>query len=283
MDQDQISALLEKAGLGRVSGDIKKIQQAAVRLVSQAAGSQPLKAAVSRLGGLPDLPQEIAWPLLNGVPQSFIAQIRLEEIKPFISNADIPSSGMLYFFYDAHQETYGEKPADRGGWQVIYYAGDAGRLVQCSAPSGLPADASFQTCSVSFLSEITFPGTPEIFLLDYNWTDDERARYDDFVYNFPSPQDRAAIHNRLLGHPDTIQDDMHIQCALMANGVSSIDDPRADALAKTALDWQLLLQVDSDEHAGMKWASAGKLYFWIEREKLAAQHFENTWLVLQSD
>jgi uncharacterized protein YwqG len=283
MDQDQISALLEKAGLGRVSGDIEKIQQAAVRLVSQTAGSQPLKAAVSRLGGLPDLPQEIAWPLLNGVPQSFIAQIRLEEIKPFISNADIPSSGMLYFFYDAHQETYGEKPADRGGWQVIYYAGDAGRLVQRSAPSGLPADASFQTCSVSFLSEITFPGTPEIFLLDYNWTDDERARYDDFVYNFPSPQDRAAIHNRLLGHPDTIQDDMHIQCALMANGVSSIDDPRADALAKTALDWQLLLQVDSDEHAGMKWASAGKLYFWIEREKLAAQHFENTWLVLQSD
>jgi uncharacterized protein YwqG len=283
MDQDQISALLEKAGLGRVSGDIEKIQQAAVRLVSQAAGSQPLKAAASRLGGFPDLPQEIAWPLLNGVPQSFIAQIRLEEIKPFISNADIPSSGMLYFFYDAHRETYGEKPADRGGWQVIYYAGDVGRLIQRAAPPDLPADASFQACTVSFFSEITFPGTPEIFLPDYNWTDDERARYDDFVYNFPSPQDRAAIHNRLLGYPDTIQDDMHVQCALMANGVSSIDDPGADTLAKTALDWRLLLQVDSDEHAGMKWASAGKLYFWIERKKLAAQNFENTWLVLQSD
>jgi uncharacterized protein YwqG len=235
------------------------------------------------LGGLPDLPQEIPWPLLNGVPQSFIAQIRLEEIKPLVPNADFPANGMLYFFYDAHQQTYGEKPADRGGWQVIYYGGEPGRLVQRSAPPGLPAEGSYQACTVSLYSEITFPGKPEIFLPDFNWTEDEQTRYEDFLYNFPSPQDRAAIHNRLLGHPDTIQDDMHLQCALMANGVSSIDDPQAATLAKTALDWQLLLQVDSDEHAGMKWASAGLLYFWIEREKLAALHFENTWLVLQSD
>jgi uncharacterized protein YwqG len=76
---------------------------------------------------------------------------------------------------------------------------------------------------------------------------------------------------------------MHLQCALMANGIASIDDPGAEAFAKTSLDWQLLLQVDSDEHAGMKWASAGMLYFWIKRADLAAGHFNNTWVVLQSD
>jgi uncharacterized protein YwqG len=190
---------------------------------------------------------------------------------------------MLYFFYDANQQTYGENPADRGGWQVIYYNREPGPLRPRSAPAGLPAEGLFQACSVSYYSEITFPGKPEIFLPNFDWTEDELNRYEDFLYNFPNSQDRAVIHNRLFGHSDTIQDDMHLQCALMANGVPSIDDPRAGALAKTALDWQLLLQVDSDEHAGMKWASAGMLYFWIEREKLSARHFENTWLVLQSD
>jgi uncharacterized protein YwqG len=283
MDQLQISAALKAAGLDRIAGDVEKIQLASIRLVSQAGGSQPLKTAVSRLGGLPDLPQEISWPLLNGIPQSFITQIRLEELKPFDLKANLPASGMLYFFYDAHQQTYGEKPADRGGWQVLYYGGDPSRLIQRSAPPALPAEGLFQACAVSFFSEITLPAKPEIFLPDFNWTEDEQTRYEDFLYNLQSTQEHSAAHNRLLGHADTIQDDMHEQCALMANGISSIDDPKAAAFAKTALDWQLLLQVDSDEHAGMGWASAGMLYYWMKREDLAAQHFNNTWLVLQSD
>ncbi|MDR3574454.1 MAG: YwqG family protein [Anaerolineaceae bacterium] len=283
MDQSHLSAALQAAGLGRIAADIEKIQQPSVRLVSQAAGSQPLKTASSRLGGLPDLPQEISWPLLNGTPQSFIAQIRLEEIKPYISNVNFPANGLLYFFYDAHQETYGEKPADRGGWQVIYYAGDPSRLVQRSAPPGLPAEAIFKACRLSFSSEITFPGTPNVFLPNLDWTEDEQTAYEDFIYNFPGQTDRATSHNRMFGNSDTIQDDMHLQCALMANGISSVDDPGAAAFEKTALDWQLLLQVDSDDNAGMKWASAGLLYFWIKRDELAAGHFENTWLVLQSD
>ena len=283
MDQMQISTALKQAGLGRIIGDIENLEQPSLRLVSQAAGSQRLELASSRLGGLPDLPSQMAWPLLNGIPQSFIAQIRLEELKPYAVSADLPSQGLIYFFYDAHQETYGEKPADRGGWQVFYYTEDPARLQQRSAPPGLPAEGLFQPCSVSFYIEITLPGKPDIFLPDFNWTADEQTRYEDFLYNFPSTQDHAAIHDRLLGHPDTIQDDMHLQCALMANGIASIDDPGAEAFAKTSLDWQLLLQVDSDEHAGMKWASAGMLYFWIKRADLAAGHFNNTWVVLQSD
>jgi len=43
MDQNQLAAALNAAGLGRISADIEKFQLASVRLVSQAAGSQPLK------------------------------------------------------------------------------------------------------------------------------------------------------------------------------------------------------------------------------------------------
>ena len=30
----------------------------------------------------------------------------------------------------------------------------------------------------------------------------------DFMAKYPTPEDRASIHNRLLGYPDEIQDDM---------------------------------------------------------------------------
>lgn len=48
-------------------------------------------------------------------------------------------------------------------------------------------------------------------------------------------------------------------------------------------DWQLLLQVDSDETIGMRWASYGMLYFWLEKAALQQGQFDRSWLVLQSD
>ena len=33
----------------------------------------------------------------------------------------------------------------------------------------------------------------------------------------------------------------------------------------------------------MQWASSGMLYYWIEADALKAAHFDNTWLILQSE
>ncbi|MHC4402544.1 MAG: DUF1963 domain-containing protein [Planctomycetota bacterium] len=60
------------------------------------------------------------------------------------------------------------------------------------------------------------------------------------------------------------------------------DDPRRKELEKGAADWQLLLQIDSDEdNAGMMWGDMGRLYFWIRRDDLKKQAFGNVWMVLQ--
>jgi uncharacterized protein YwqG len=87
----------------------------------------------------------------------------------------------------------------------------------------------------------------------------------------------------MFGHPNQLQDDMPLQCALMSNGVKSVEDERAAELAKHKADWLLLLQVDSDFNAGMKWATSGMLYYWIERQALASRQFDRTWLVLQAE
>jgi len=45
----------------------------------------------------------------------------------------------------------------------------------------------------------------------------------------------------------------------------------------------LLLQIDSDENAGMRWGDEGMLYYWMKRDDLQRQRFDTTWLVLQSE
>ncbi len=48
-----------------------------------------------------------------------------------------------------------------------------------------------------------------------------------------------------------------------------------------AADWVMPAQVDSDDDVGSMWGDAGKLYFAIRRQDLAAGAFDRTWLVLQ--
>jgi uncharacterized protein YwqG len=98
--------------------------------------------------------------------------------------------------------------------------------------------------------------------------------------------DAAGLVHRLLGHPDHVQGDMQVECQLVTNGLewgapSGYRDPRAVSLRPGAGDWRLLLQVDSEEAAGMMWGDAGRVYFWIRREDLLARDFDRSWLILR--
>ncbi len=274
---------LSAAGLGRIAPVLERLQAGAVRLRTRPAQEQPLAVGASKLGGLPDLPAGTAWPRWNGVPLGLVAQLRLDELRAYPAAQALPESGWLYFFYDGRQQVFGDQPADRGAWQVIYQPAlkPTGALQRQPAPPDLPDESRFKPRAVDFSAEWTLPQNPPLFAPALDWTPDEQHHYEDFIYNRVS--DRGASRHRLLGHAEEIQDDMHLQCQLLAHGIKDEQDPRAAALAAGALSWQLLLQVDSDEAAGMRWSSAGRLYFWIEQPALKARRFDNVWLALQSD
>jgi uncharacterized protein YwqG len=271
------------AGLARIQKDIERLAQVAIRLTSRAADDAQLPVGASKLGGAPDLPPAAAWPAWKNASMSFVAQIQLGDVRPFDAEHRLPASGLLLFFYDAQQQTYGADPADRGGWQVRYVAKALSQLQRAALPADLPAASRFRPCALTFSRAATLPQRPEILLPQLDWTSAERQLYDDFVTSLPGAADPAAPRHQLLGHPDTLQDDMHLQCALAANGIGDINDPRAAKLAKTAPDWQLLLQIDSDEQAEMRWGSSGMLYYWIERAELRHADREKSWLILQTD
>jgi uncharacterized protein YwqG len=93
-------------------------------------------------------------------------------------------------------------------------------------------------------------------------------------------------HHRIGGHAECVQNPMELECQLVTNGlycgdVAGYEDPRSKTLAAGALDWRLLLQIDTDDAAGMMWGDCGRLYYWVREENLRAHDFGQCWLILQ--
>lgn len=274
--------MLAAAGLGRLAPALRPLLAGSLRLTATPTDEARLSLGASKLGGLPDLPAGAPWPQLGGVPLALVAQVHLDDLRGYPVAQALPGAGWLHFFYDARQQAFGDRPADRGAWQVRYTPGNAATALQRqAAPDGLPGDSRFKACAAAWALEWTLPQRPPIFDPKLDWTTDEQSRYDDLMAQHFSG--RGAPRHRLVGHADEIQDDMHMQCQLVSHGVSDDQDPRAAGLAAGALNWQLLLQVDSDAGPSMKWANEGMLYFWIEKDALSGRRFEDVWMVLQSE
>lgn len=283
MQKTDIEQAFLKAGLKARVPAIDTLTRNSVRLLTRPAAEDALRAGDSKIGGLPDLPAGVSWPELNGQPQSFIAQIRLADARKFDSEGLLPAQGMLWFFYDASQQTFGEQPEDRNGWRVLFNPDPSISLQRTGAPASLPAESLFQPCALTLSSELTLALQPELELPGLDWSDEEQQRYEQVLEELRDPADRALPHHRLLGYPDTIQDDMREQCQLVSNGITDSDDPRAASLQAGAQDWLLLLQIDTDANAKMRWANNGMIYYWIRRADLRDRHFDAGWLVLQSE
>jgi len=282
MDKATLVTAFKQAGISHLLKDFDALAKPSIRIYPTPVDETSLPIGTSKVGGLPDLPPDLVWPEFKGLPQSFIAQFRLAEVRPYDIEGALPGTGMLWFFYDAKQEAYGDDPHDCGAWQVLFREGDLTDLQRTPAPARLPDESRFKACSVRFTTEITLSQVPQMDIADYDWSDEELERYEDLIADL-TPPDQRAFRHRLLGHPDLIQDDMRMQCQLVSHGIIDENDLAAQELKKGAMDWRLLFQVDTDERIGMRWSSTGMLYYWITSTNLQAHHFETTWLVMQAD
>jgi uncharacterized protein YwqG len=261
------------------------------------ADEKKVKAGQSKIGGLPDLPKHISWPVENRTiitkekqfflfnkttetealqPLSFIAQINLEEASAHDKDSLLPKSGILYFFYSAEQDGWGFDPADRNKFKIIYHEGTT-ELIKTDFPESLPEYGRFEPSTITFITEVSLPsGGHEVY---EEMDDDDEENFWENVYE----EDTV---NKILGYADVIQNDMELDCELVTNGLycgdaSGYDDPKAALLEPNAKEWRLLLQIDSLDENNMMWVDSGRLYFWIKENDLKAKNFDKAWFALQ--
>lgn len=197
MDRDTLLATLPPA-LARVRGAIAALARDAVVLLP-ATGADSLGA--TRLGGEPDLPASVAWPLWRGAAQAFVLQVRLADLAGLPAATELPASGWLWFFYDASQTAYGDDPSNRGAWRVLVAPGDA-TLAPRASPADLPAAARFASRPLRAVATVTIPEQPLLEEPSLDWTDAERQAYETWYGDRATSE--GGPNHRLLGYPATI-------------------------------------------------------------------------------
>ena len=236
----------------------------------------------SKLGGLPDLAPGLEWPSWKDLPLAFIAQIDLAALPRLPETDCFPAEGVLYFFFDQEQSTWGSNRSDLGSWQVIY-APNVSALAQASPPPGLAADYIYEEKHVAPRIVDSYPSLERLGL-DFSSIPDNAF---EIIEEIRAQSFGDAPQHQIGGFPSAVQgDDMEISSHMLSNGMDEsdlnyLDEGDQQAFLAGANDWLLLLQVDSDNDTGMMWGDCGRLYFWICRHDLARGDFSKVWMQLQ--
>ena len=222
----------------------------------------------SRLGGGPEMTGP--WPRYEGRPLSLVAQLQLEEVRAAGGPDWLPAAGRLLFFYEFEHGAWGLAPEDLGSFAVRWETGVA-------APATPPADLTegqFADFPVTFTTDRSFPDAER---LDIDWRNLSRKEDRALEVALEAMAPAEPVH-QIGGYACAIQgDQMDVECQKINQRLHPADEAAGDGAA----DWRLLLQIDTDEAAGMMWGDTGRIYFWIREQDARAGDFGKAWMILQ--
>jgi len=270
--------MLIDGGLQRVAQVLTDAIEPCVTILTTSAPDDGIVVGESKFGGQPDMRPDFVWPQWSDAPLSFLAQFNLAALPQSPCTAVLPSSGLLSFFYDPEQSTWGFDPQDRGSWHVQF--SPIHELERRSFPDGLPDYGRYTPCKLEFTDSFTPVSSQSEIVRHLALSEDELDLYSALT----DCGDTAGHH--LLGHPQEVQGEMQLECQLVSNGINcggaeGYHDSRVSSLKPGAADWRLLLQLDSDDNTDSMWGDLGRLYFWITKDCLQSKQFDTTWMILQ--
>jgi uncharacterized protein YwqG len=301
-------------------------------------GSERIDGArltVSRFGGLPTLPENVAWPtwnktehilnkiavlerifeknrqkdgdssedlgqriqekiakkreeLLAGeVPLAFLGQLSLREIQSVAPLPGWPIEGILAFFYDP-EKIWGISPENRGHCRILFFPEDVTLRQVLNYPESLGKEGRYPERALTIRCEWTL----EKYL---NFKKDQTKLREKLGFlelleklNADGPNAIGSVH-RCGGYAQEIRHPLRDQCQFVTNGIkwgdisSASKHPRAAELKKGVMDWQLVMQFDSQRSLDWKWGKGGRVYFMARRQDIEAGDFSNCWAILQCD
>ena len=251
-----------------------------LRLKAIAASDDTIPVGASKMGGAADLAEGAAWPTdSDGKPLHLIAQLNLADIGAFEIEPNLPSAGLLSFFYDADEMPVGLTPDEADGWRVI--------LTPVDAPlRRLPEPARFEyrlrPCRVGAVRGVSLPDIWEVASTGLLGTPEKQR--DAYVEIRESLMEGMDNIHQFLGCDSPVQ---HAVCEETVQAVSGcyeggkFNKKRWESVESQVGEWMLLLQVDSDSAMDVLWGDVGAIYFTIRKEDLKAKLFDRAWLVFQ--
>lgn len=246
----------------------------ALRLV-HASETDPV---VAQLGGLPTLPIN-SWPVWDGHgPLGHVLSFDCAPVAAMLPELGIPKDGRLAFFYfdpryDGFESYVGHlNPSSHAGFRVMRLHPELSTRTHITdaatpAPPGL---APFPTVALTAVRTVTWP-SPDTPIAEAVWRKHglERsaqtyemaapvAALSDALWELPD------FHNthQIGGHPHPQQESVEDEVEAFRRGILGEQvDWTAPEFQAAASDWQLVLQVASDDAADMMWGDVGQLYY----------------------
>lgn len=231
----------------------------AVHLKTQIRNSINIKSSVpddysqpgcSRMGGFPDLTDEIQLPRCDDGIWIFLFQINLADIAGL--NSYLPNSGLLSFFVKSLEEVE---------CKVIFFDGDADQLSTVRfGPKDLTDDQDDYTATPFHVEFAAARSLPHVYV---DGGDDKQAKFDSIFKTVNTVGDHC-----LNGYTFTQHESPETQAANKMGG--------------TPEEWVSLLKLGYDKQVGFCFWDAGTLTFTIHQEDLRRVDFSNVQVSLES-
>lgn len=249
----------------------------------------PGEAVAAYLGGDPLLPKDVEWPEWEGHgPLRFVGAVDFSQVPTQELDIPLPASGeLLFFYFDGLGDSsvaYTNPDSVVNGTRVIYVPADA-ELEPRSAPedatpfprlllSGEVIATAPDNENAALIAAFGDPNDP-VEYCDYPTTDPDGKGFWEALSAFRHDHQP---HHRIGGYA------LPVQGAVEHEGAQVVypgEDEAAVAARKQLVPQLVLLaQIDSDARSGMGWGDAGRLYWMISRDDLAAGRFDKatfTW------
>lgn len=244
----------------------------AIGLEVKATDEEKESTGRSRIGGRPDLPEDLVWPMTkDGAPMSFLAQFDLQRADAVLRNNGLPREGHLCFFSqcDNSELSWG----DRGVESAVYWFDDAVSLSRRDHPEELAKSLRYAPCAVAMSEKRTYPDPAVLSALGKVDGNDDIHDEDRAITLLNRGSHLSGCPMPMHGPVEFRTQRIHMEKSVNAPSVEQTIEQEEAQEQEAAREWALLFQLCSESEAGMGFYEQDHLYFMIRRSDLAARNF----------
>ena len=261
-----LGELLTQEGLQAFEPTLQKLARPAILIDWRRHHDLPVGA--SKIGGRPDLPPAVAWPVYRNRPVPhvgkaspdtpeqerallFVAQIRLADLRG-LPDVGLPKSGLLSFFVLEDWQDTADEPWYLSECRVLYTSARR-KLTRCDVPAsfkrtwnGRPIHLPPGQCEARFLPTLSLPSA-DVVAKKKRMSQETEAELHELLYR----------DKRTREHGISLRD-------WQLGGFRKPYEERQDPM---------LLQCPSS-HGEMTWGDNNYLTFFLSKRNLKAQRFD---------